>query len=78
MSKPRRRPRPQPAPTPPALEATLMHGGTTRPPDQDPEVLRLQLAIAEERRDAYAADSARLAAENIRLKAELDRLQGTA
>jgi hypothetical protein len=64
------------APEPP--EPVFLWGSTTRPASHDPEVLRLQLACAEERRDAYAADSACLAAENIRLKAELDRLQGTA
>ena len=65
------------APTPPEPEPTFMWHSTTRPEDQNPGILRLRLACAEERRDAYAADCARYAAENIRLRAGLDRLQGT-
>ena len=66
------------APEPPELEPTFMWHSTTRPDDQELGVLRIKLACAEERRDAYASDCARYAAENIRLRAELDRLQGTA
>ena len=66
------------APEPPEPEPTPMFGSTTRPGDEELGALRIQLACAEERRDAYASDCARYAAENIRLKAELDRLQGTA
>ena len=64
------------APEPP--EPTFMWGSTTRPEDQDVGVLRIKLACAEERRDAYASDCARYAAEYPCLRAELDRLQGTA
>ena len=48
---------------------------TTVPDDENPGVLKLRLACAEERRDAYASDCARYAAENIRLRSELDRLK---
>ena len=37
--------------------------------------LPLRLAIAEERRDFYASEAARHAAENLRLRSELDRLK---
>ena len=59
----------------PEPEPTFLWYSTTRPEGEEPGILKLRLACAEERRDAFAADCARYAAENIRLRAELDRLK---